>query len=129
MSSDIFIQDFGHYNDISEIPDDFKPGPIGNRDEIIKQIVELYPDADFSDPTWGVIDKEIFSIEINLGEDQIVDSIALHVRGEKPGADCVANIIKKLGQRAFDTGTGELLDINDPDKGFAKWRAYRDKNT
>lgn len=128
MSWDIFIQDYGSYNKISEIPDDFKPKPFGNRDDIIKRMVEIYPEADFSDPSRGIIDADAFSIEISISGDQIVDSITLHVRGDKLDADYVAKIVKIIGQRAFDTGTGEFLDLNDPDLGFAKWRTYRNKH-
>jgi hypothetical protein len=128
MSWDIFIQDFGPYDDIKDIPDDFNPQPFGIRDEILQKIIDHYPDIDFSDPEWGIIRTDTYSIELSISKDQNVDSIVLHVRGDKPAADCVANIVKIIGQKAFDTGTGEFLDLDNPDRGFAKFRAYRDKH-
>ena len=127
MSWDLYIQDFGPYERIEDIPDDFKPLPIGNLSDIINKIRSMVPFADFDDPAWGVIETDEFSIEINVGDQECVDSIALHVRGGGDAAWCVADILKSLGLRAYDTGIDAFFDMNEPDKGFAQWRALRDK--
>ena len=127
MSWDIFIQDFPpEAHTVEEIPDDFAPAPLGTRAAIIEQILEVAPFADFSDPTWGTIEGEGFSIEVNLGADEIVGSVALHVRGGDLAAACVAAILDHLGVRAIDTSTGDFFKPADALASLGMWRAYRD---
>src|SRR5947208_1346225 len=108
MSWDLFIQDFPvNARTVDEIPDDFNPAPLGPRATIIQRILEVAPSADFSDPAWGVIEGDGFSIEVNLGAEEIVNGFALHVRGGDLAAACVVAMIEHLGIRAIDTSTGE----------------------
>ena len=51
MSWDIFVMDLPRESRaLEDIADDFEPAPIGRRSEIIRQILEVAPLADFSDP-------------------------------------------------------------------------------
>ena len=127
MSWDIFVQDFPpDAHTVDDIPDDFEPAPLGPRAEIIEKIREVMPFADFSDPTWGLIDGDGFSIEVNLGADESVDGFALHVRGGDLAAACVVAIIEHLGVRAIDSSTGDFFKPADAVASLQKWRAYRD---
>jgi hypothetical protein len=52
MSWDIFVQDLPKdASTIEEIADDFAPGPIGKRSQIIDKIREIVPAANFSEPS------------------------------------------------------------------------------
>ncbi|MBN4072064.1 hypothetical protein JYT83_01450, partial [bacterium AH-315-F18] len=124
MSWDVIIQDLPNVTSASEIPDNFRPASIGRRDEIIRKILEIAPTTDFSDPSWGVLDTDHFSIEFNLGDTANVDSLACHVRGTSGGGACVAAIVKHLGLRALDMATGDFLDTESPELGFEAWRNY-----
>lgn len=62
MSWDLFVQDWGNVNSLSEIPNDFKPSSIGIRTEIIEKIKKAEPTVDFSDPSLGLIENKHFSI-------------------------------------------------------------------
>jgi hypothetical protein len=81
MSWDVYAQDFGPYKTFEEIPEDFRPGPIGKRSEIIEKILAIVPFAEFSDPEWLVIDADEFSIEINMSDEEVLDAITFHIRG------------------------------------------------
>jgi hypothetical protein len=128
MGWDLLIQDFpAHARTVDEIPDSFNPAPLGLRAAIIQKILNVVPFADFSDPAWGTIDGEGFSIEVNCGADEFVNSFALHVRGGDPAATCVAAILDRLGVRAVDTSTGAFFNPADAVASLRRWSTYRDR--
>lgn len=125
MSWDIFVQDYPKdATTIADVPGDFKPMPIGTRTDLIRQIKEAISDADFSDPSWGIIRRDDFSIEVNMGSDEQVLDIALHVRGSNAAASMVAIILHHLGLRAYDSGTGDFFDPMRPIAGLQLWRDF-----
>ncbi len=130
MSWDIFVQDMPlGLTSAAEMPDDFTPMPVGLRREIIEKIRATVPAADFSDPSWGTIDGQDFSIEVNLGKEYEVDGFVFHVRGGNMAAFVVEDILGRLGLRAFDTNSESGLFSIGPDGSEAqkKWRTYRDQ--
>ena len=110
MSWDIFVQDLPREaKSVADIPADFKPAPIGKRSMIVEKIREVVPTADFSDPSWGRIDGDGWSIEVNMGMKEDCDGFALHVRGRDAAVGVVARILQYLNLRALDSQTGELF--------------------
>src|SRR3569832_757136 len=129
MSWDIFVQDLpAGVQSVEDIPDDFAPKELGPRAEIIAKIKEVVPDADFSDPTWGRIEGEGWSIEVNTGDEEVCDSFAFHVRGQDEAVGTIAAILDHLKLRALDAQTGEFFAAGPESlEGFRKWREYRDR--
>lgn len=128
MSWDIFIMDLpADLMSVSDIPEDFKPKPLGQRSHLIRAILQIAPTADFSDPSWGRLQTDSFSIEISMGDGQIVDSIGLHVRGGDAAAGAVADIITHLELRAVDSSTGDFFDPATAADSLRAWRAFRDQ--
>ncbi len=107
MSWDLFVQDWGNVDSLSEIPGDFEPQSIGSRTEIIARIIEVEPSANFLDPAWGTLENDQFSIEFNMGETEEMTGFAMHVRGSNQAISCIKNILKHLGLRVAD-GDGFL---------------------
>lgn len=129
MSWDIFVQDFPpDAMSLKEIPSDFKPAYLGKRTRIIEQIRTVVPAADFSDPSWGTIDGEGWSIEINIGVEEDCSGFAFHVRGGDAAVGVIAAILQHLKLRAVDSQTGDFFvaEATAMD-AFRKWRAYRDQ--
>ena len=127
MSWDIFIQDLpGTAKSVAEIPDDFSPAPIGSRADLIGTITSVAPDADFSDPVWGILNgpNGEYAIEINIGECDPVESITLHVRGGDASVVQVASILAALNLRAIDSSTGDFFDRNFAYSSLADFNAY-----
>jgi len=115
-------------NSVAEIPNDFGPQPLGRRDELIAKIKELVPGADFSDPSWGVIDGPGYSVEVNIGEAEEVDSIALHVRGGDLVVGLIADLLDQLNVGALDPQSNSGIFQRDEALGsLRRWRAYRDQ--
>lgn len=132
MSWDIFVQDLpSDSRSVADIPDDFLPQPLMPRSDLIARIREVVPEADFSDPAWGVVEGPDYSIEINVGDDDPVSSFAFHVRGGDLAAGVVAAILDHLGLRGLDTaqdesGTG-FFDPATAVNSLRRWRSFRDR--
>jgi len=129
LSWDLFIQDLpAEAQRVEDIPDDFRPRPLGSRSELIARIREVQPRVDFSDPSWGKLEGEGFSIEISMGSKDLVQSVALHVRGGPATVDVVATLTRHLGFRALDIGAPSgFFDPESARASFARWREYRDR--
>ena len=127
MSWDIIAQDLPQSaTSVEEIPDDFQPQPIGNRTQLIAQIRQVIPQADFTDPSWGIIDGDDWSIEVSMGGTELCESIAFHVRGGDGAIGAVAAILDELKLRAIDCQSSEFFTAG-PDtlESFHTWRRYR----
>lgn len=103
MSWDVFVQQLPEgVRHVADIPDDFVPGALGTRREIVAGIRDVFPKVDFSDPEWGRVERRGFSIEVNMGADDPVMSFALHIRGDRSAAAAVAALLDRLGFPATD---------------------------
>src|SRR5947207_15896669 len=128
MSWDIYVQGFPtRAATIEDVPNDFVPATIGTRSEIIRKIKDVAPFADFSDPSWGKIDGDKFSIEVSRGKDEELSSFAFHVRGDNEAAAVVSEILIRLKLKAVDGGTGEFFDHSQATAGLQRWREFRDR--
>lgn len=113
---------------VSEIPGNFKPAPIGKRSEIIDKIKEVVPAADFTDPSWGCIEDDGWSVEVNIGDAEECRGFAFHVRGDDAAVGVIAAILQHLNLRALDAQTGDFFVAGEEAiESFHKWRAYRDQ--
>lgn len=127
MSWDLYAQDFPPVDSVEHIPEDFEPEPLGPRVAVIAKILAAMPDVDFSDPSWGLLERDGWSIEFNLGEEEECEDLALHVRGCGRGAmEAVDTVLCAVGVRAIDAQTGEFFTLETAGQSFAAWQAYRD---
>ena len=129
MSWDIFVEDLPVEADsLDQIPSDFKPRCIGKRSEIIAKIKEVVPSADFSDPSWGRIEGDDWSIEVNMGDEEDCYDFAFHVHGGHTAVGAVVAILDHLKLRGLDSQTGDLFKAG-PESidSFVEWSAYRDQ--
>jgi hypothetical protein len=129
MSWDIFVQDLpARISSAADIPDDFEPGSIGERSEIIAKLSALYPECNFADPSWGTLGLPGCWIEFNLGPADKFRSFAMHVRGDERAPVVVGHIIAELGLPALDPCSPSGLFEADPIlqlESFTRWRNYR----
>lgn len=120
MSWDIFIQDFPAVGSIAEVPLEFKPRPIGEREDLIARIKEAIPFADQQDSDWLFAkgDDIDLSIQLHFEDGERVRYIVVHVHGGVQSAVCVGALLRHLGLRGHDTATGELFDGSSLDEGL-----------
>jgi hypothetical protein len=102
--------------------------PLGPAATVRQQLSKLLPEIDWSDPTWGVYEGDGFSIEFNVGDDDPIDDMMLHVRG---GGDAIAAIVsfaRPLGWSALDCSMGDFLDLENPSQGgWGGFQEFRDR--
>ena len=125
MSWDVFIQDLpAGARSIRDIPDEFRPRPLGSRSEVIGRIRSAFPDVDFSDPAWGRLQADGYSIDISTGDDDQTSGVTLHVRGSDDAVAAVVRLIDAVGGKAVDSWTGEFFDQAVARHSIQRWRAY-----
>jgi hypothetical protein len=129
MSWDISIQDLpANAATVADIPDDFKPRLLGPRSDVIARVREILPDANFRDPSWGILEGGDFSIEFNMGSEEICDGFMLHIRGGGGIAmTVVAKLLEHLKLRGIDCQTGDFFRHDAAEDSFRQWQAYRDR--
>ena len=64
-----------------EPPDDWRPEPMGEADDVRAAINASMAGINWSDPAWGVLDGTGWSIEFDFQAEGPVDHFMLHVRG------------------------------------------------
>jgi hypothetical protein len=129
MSWDIYVQDLpATAISTDDIPDDFRPRPLGSRQRIIASILKIAPFSDVSNPSWIRIDGHGADLEVSLGDDEIVEHFVIHVRSGEASIGVIAAVLEDLGYRALDpqAETG-IFDPAAAASGLARWLAYRDR--
>ena len=113
---------------MDDIPPDFVGQPLGPVAVVLRRLQDRFPDVDLSDASWGHLVRDDWSIELNVGQDDPVESIMLHVRGGGDGVlPVVASIADAVSGRALDFSEGVFLtgSPNQPN-GWPDFQAYRD---
>ena len=127
MSWDISLFNAPPGMTIEEIPRDYEPAPLGSAVEVLGRLQAAFVDLDLGDPTWGDLERSGWSIEFNIGRENPVRSIMLHVRG---GGDDVVQVVRETAQvlrcRALDCSSGEFIEDGGRD-GWADFQAFRDR--
>jgi hypothetical protein len=128
MSWDISIQHLPESATcVGEIPDDFRPSPLGPRPQVISDILRVIPDVDFSDPSWGMLDRPTFSIEFNMGSEDLCESFMLHVRGGEDAMRLMDQLLSSLLLRGLDCQSGDLFRLDEAGDTFQQWQDFRDR--
>ncbi|MGL6075977.1 MAG: hypothetical protein ACRC8S_17610 [Fimbriiglobus sp.] len=128
MSFDVFVQDLpSDARTVADIPEGYVPRPIGRRADIIASILRVAPTTDFTNPTWGLIDGADFSIEVNIGHEEVLESFAFHIRGGQEGLLIVAAILQHLGLRALCPTASGFFDLAELGPTFSQWRRFREQ--
>ncbi|MFE7096011.1 hypothetical protein [Streptomyces erythrochromogenes] len=114
---------------VQAMADDCTPPPLGPQEEVLAAVSRAVPEADLSDPTWGSLLGPTWSVELNIGEEDPVDSIMLHIRGS--GDDVLTPVFRlagALGCKALDCSTGDLLAPREL-SGWYAFQEFRDRVT
>ena len=127
MSWDIFVQDIpSAAQSIADIPDDFRPSPIGSRSRVLQAIRSAAPFAEFPDDSWARLDAPGVSMQISLGTDDPQESFAFHIYGGDCSAGVVADILFRLNLRALDPASdSRIFDPSHASESLQRWQQYR----
>jgi len=112
---------------IADIPDGFRPQPIGSRAKILSAIREVAPYSRF-DPEagCGTISFPGCSIEFPIGQEDPCVCISFEVRAiTQQGITLIADILDRLKLRALQTGeSGDFFDRATAMAAYLSWRNY-----
>jgi hypothetical protein len=113
---------------VEDLPQDFVPPPIGASDDVRAAISKSFPATDWTDPSWGVCDREGFALEFSLGRDEPVDSFGILVHGSGDPVTPLLHMCAANDWQALDVQTGEFLDPRTPERSsWAKFCEWRDR--
>lgn len=101
--------------------------PLGRRADVIRQISAVFEGTDWSDPAWGIWSGREGSIEFNLGDDDEIESVMLHVRADDAIVARIVRLVTACDWRALDTTTTGFLVAPSDTAGVSSWRAFRDR--
>jgi len=97
---------------------------LGEASEVRRRIAAALPGTDWSDPAWGVLESDGWSIEFNSDAAGEVESLMLHVRGEGNPVPAIARLCQETGWFALDMSSAEFLEPANPNS--SGWEAFRD---
>lgn len=81
MAWDVSLFKFSRrYGSVSEIASDEKLVNLGSLSEVQTTVTAVFPGTDWSDPHWGIFSSQVGSIEFDVGMQDPVQSVGLHVR-------------------------------------------------
>ncbi|MER8029870.1 hypothetical protein ABTZ78_13010 [Streptomyces bauhiniae] len=112
---------------MDELPQDYTPPPLGRHHEVLAAVAQAVPDADLSDPEWGDLSGPTWSIELNIGSEDPVTSIMLHIRGS--GDDVLVPVLRlaeALRCKALDLSEGDLITRGQT-SGWHAFQQFRDR--
>jgi hypothetical protein len=98
-----------------------------SRTDFINKIKTTFPQTDWADPSFGILDSNKLVAEINAGnEEDIGSSVMLHVYGGEDPVGAIVKLCKQHGWQAYDLSTESYLDLKKPSKeGWNNFQAYR----
>ncbi|MDX3214037.1 hypothetical protein PV318_00475 [Streptomyces sp. ME02-6991-2B] len=109
---------------VQEIPADHTPAPLGRRHDVLAAITQAVPEVDLANPTWGEL---TWSIELNIGSEDPVDSIMLHIRGSSDDVlTPVLRLAEALRCKALDCAEGDLIAPGRT-SGWHAFQQFRDR--
>jgi hypothetical protein len=130
MSWDVMVFNY-HGNppaDMDEMAEARDPDPLGKASAVRKAISKHLEGVDWTDPAWGIYLGEGFSLEFNMGKEDPVETIMLHVRG---GGNAIAAMLRFAVPNdwsLFDISTSEFIDPENPSQeGWEGFQEYRNK--
>ena len=100
---------------------------LGSKAEFLARLDGLFLSLAWRNPKWGSLAEPGFSIEFNIGEDDPVRSLMLHVRGSDGALGVIKHLCESTGWRALDFGEGKFIDLSTQPAGLGRWRDYRDR--
>lgn len=108
---------------VREMPDGYTPPPFGSQEEVLAAVQRATPEADLADPTWGELRGAGWSMQLNIGSRDPVDSIMLHIRGS--GDDVLTPVFRlaaALSCKVLDCSSGDVITPQDT----TGWHAFQD---
>jgi hypothetical protein len=113
---------------LADMPEDWQWEQMGSLDDLRNKLSDIAADIDWSDPSWGQLDRGGFSMELNIGSDDPCMDFALHVRGGADAIIVIKSMIERYGWYAIDSSQGEWMHhAPDLESGLERFNQYKNK--
>ena len=107
---------------------DYIPEPLGNCAAIVRILTQLLPTFQYFSDGWGILKEANFSIEFNIGKEEITDCIMMSIRGGGDPMPIIKTICDATKWGAFDTSAAAFVDVeNLSPESWINFQAFRDK--
>lgn len=129
MSWDISVCKFGqNYQSVADIPATASILSLGARSAVSALISQIFTGTVWDDPSWGVFDSAVGSIEFNMGTALDCQGFMMHVRASEAVVPLIVELCKVNQWQGIDCQSGEFIEkANDPSLGLQSWQDYRAK--
>jgi len=130
MSWDVSLYKFDQiYSSLADIPsEESAMCPIGSTSEVKAAIDKVFSGTNWNEPQkwgiWGTWISDLGSVEFDIGCDDPVKTVALHVRAKDKIISGILELTKNLACQAIDVDEGVFLTDNSAN-GMEKWCVYR----
>ncbi|MCP5537316.1 MAG: hypothetical protein H7A51_13930 [Akkermansiaceae bacterium] len=115
---------------VEQMPDDWTGDTLGTNREVRALISGCFPSVDWSDPFWGILRTDEYSLEFNMGRSAQVDSsdgFMIHVRGGGDAVAAMCALSVDTGWYLLDCSQSEWLHhCDDKEVGWKGFQQYRD---
>jgi ArsR family metal-binding transcriptional regulator len=85
---------------------------LGAFGEVITALRQVFPEADFSDPTKIIANTDKGIVTVEISKHTPVQSFMLHLEKDE-AVELVLKLCKRTKWRALDTDTGQFIDQQD----------------
>ena len=109
------------------LPDGWKPVPIGTPEEVKAQISEVIR-VDWSGPSYGTLVTEEFVVEFRLGKESVLDTVGLRVVGGGNPMPVLVGLCRSKNWALFDVQTSELIKTEqEATESWGQFTEWRDR--
>jgi hypothetical protein len=132
MSWDVTLIRFqNHYEVVADVPEGVEPVPLGSLEAVQTAIEDSFPGVVWQPMRqwglWGAWSAAEESVEFNLGVDELVAGLGLHVQAEQSVVDSILNLAERLDAQVLDVSVGEFLRPGEPAAGLEAWRSRHEE--
>lgn len=128
MSWDVSVMRFSKaYASVDDIPEDERPLPLGALSQVHAAVADVFVGVDFSDPIWGCWESPFGSIEFNIGAEDPVEGMMLHVRASTEVIPAIVELCRRNSWHALDCSEGDFLADANATQGLEAWLAFRNR--
>lgn len=125
MSWDVLLLNYGGL--IPKTGEEPSALPLGKRSWVCKRIARVLPQVNWTDPTWGIFDSGGALVEFNMGDEDPVESIMLHVRASGDVVPLLHQLATANGWAILDMSSGEFLTPEEDSNSWDEFQEFRDR--
>ena len=111
---------------VREMPDHWKFSTLGMAADVRAKLTAAFPEVDWTDPRWGIVQTQDYTYEFDVGENDPIDHVMVHVRGIGDAVSPLLRLSRQFNWHLLDCSAGEWIHhMNDDQAGWVGCQALR----